>query len=191
MAPRSPNHREYGAFKRMLEQALLEIRLPAGIIDTENIVPGSIRPENCKLDATWDFRGSISAGGNQLNGGIGGGSTDDEVTEQQPNRNVAQVDSYTNPYKAPSTNEPKTTQENIVFLDALKRKISYTLPPVAKSLGQKVYVKRIDKDQTKICRVLTYQDDKLDDTDGVELGVGQAVILIASSEQWHVFSKLN
>ena len=42
MAPRSLNRREYGQFKRMLEQALLEIRLPAGIVDTDNIVPGAV-----------------------------------------------------------------------------------------------------------------------------------------------------
>ena len=112
----------------MLEQALLEIRLPSGIVDTNNIVPGAIRPNNCKLDATWNF------------------------------------------------------------MNALKQTVTLILPIASKNIGRKIYVKRVDKDQTNLCRVLTTVAGKLDGTDGVELNVQESVILIASFTQWHVFS---
>ena len=83
------------------------------------------------------------------------------------------------------------SDEDVVYLDARRRKVIYTLPPVSKSLGRKVYVKRIDQDANNICRVVTNQDDKIDGTDGVVLTAGQAVILIASKDQWHVFAKLH
>lgn len=63
MPPRSLNRREYGEFKQMLEQALTEIRLPSGIVDSDNIIPGSVRPENCNLAATWNFSGNVSSNG--------------------------------------------------------------------------------------------------------------------------------
>ena len=190
MAPRSLNRREYGEFKRMLEQALLEIRLPAGIVDTDNIVPGSIRPENCAMSASWDFRGIVSADGNVLSGGSSNLSKTAQPVDQTNQRKVS-VDNYSQSYTEPETPKENDVDEIVVFLDALRRKIIYTLPPVSKSFGKKVYVKRTDKDTSRICRILTYENDKLDDTDGLELGVGQAVVLIASSEQWHVFSLLS
>ena len=179
MPPRSLNRREYGEFKRMLEQALLEIRLPAGIVDSENIIPGSIRPQNCKMDANWNFTGNVSGGGIK----VGGFS---QTTTEQPS--IA-VSNYSDSETSSTTSEPQDSKEDIVFLNALKRKVIYTLPPVSKNVGRKMHIKRIDKDTTKICRILTYEDDKIDDTDRVELGAQQAVIVIASSTQWHVFAK--
>jgi len=190
MSPRSLNRREYGEFKRMLEQALLEIRLPSGIVDTDNIVPGSIRPENCKLDASWNFKGIVSADGNVLSGAASVNETT-EASDTEATQGSIAVSNYSDTYTEPEINGTSTVAESVVFLDALRRKIIYTLPPVAKNFKKKVYVKRIDKDQTKICRIMTYEDDKLDDTDGLELGVGQAVVLIASADQWHVFSLLS
>ena len=177
MPPRSLNRREYGEFKQMLEQALLEVRLPTGIVDTDNIIPGSIRPQNCKMDASWNFRGNVSAGGRLLNSlpieeseTETVSSTVNEVVEVNDRASVGTADIY--------------------FLNALKRTVTLILPPVSNNVGRKIYVKRVDKDQSKICRVLTYASDKLDDTDGVELNSQEAVILIASSKQWHVFSRL-
>mgnify|MGYP003647174309 CR=1 FL=1 len=161
----------------MLEQALLEVRLPTGIVDTDNIIPGSIRPQNCKMDASWNFRGNVSAGGRLLNSlpieeseTETVSSTVNEVVEVNDRASVGTADIY--------------------FLNALKRTVTLILPPVSNNVGRKIYVKRVDKDQSKICRVLTYASDKLDDTDGVELNSQEAVILIASSKQWHVFSRL-
>tara|TARA_R100001126_G_C4725599_1_gene101347 strand:+ start:33 stop:317 length:285 start_codon:yes stop_codon:yes gene_type:complete len=91
----------------------------------------------------------------------------------------------------PQQVEDVDSEEEVIYLDALRRKVIYTLPAVAKSKGRKMYIKRIDKDPNNICRVVTRKDDKVDGTDGIVLTEGQAVILIASSEQWHVFAKLN
>tara|TARA_R100001594_G_scaffold121185_1_gene156972 strand:- start:1186 stop:1707 length:522 start_codon:yes stop_codon:yes gene_type:complete len=169
----------------MLEEALLEVSLPAGIIDNDHIVPGSITPESCQLDADWDFTGGRfdSAILSALN--ISTDTQDAQTPNSIATSSYGDTSSYT-----PTKTEDVEQSEEVIFLDALKRKVIYTLPPVAESVGRKMYIKRTDKDENNICRVLTYKDDKLDDTDGIELDAGQAVILIASSKQWHVFSFL-
>ena len=187
MPPRSLNRREYGEFKRMLEQALLEIRLPSGIVDADNIIPGSIRPQNCKLDAAWDFNGSLSVDGVQI------GLPDEFDSDLSANETLEPED--------PGKNAENIVNEvvevdgrahvgtaDIYFLDALKRTVTLTLPVATKNIGRKIYVKRIDKNQSNICRVLSNIPCNLDDTNGVELNVQESVILIASSTQWHVFS---
>ena len=193
MAPSSLNRREYVAFKKMLESALLEITLPAGIIDTEHIIPGSIRPSNLKMDAEWVFQGGLenSSAGYQTR------TQEQEQLNRQPSAAVSSTDYYgsattsTTRQTVSSNASTAGSDEDVVYLDARRRKVIYTLPPVSKSLGRKVYVKRIDQDANNICRVVTNQDDKIDGTDGVVLTEGQAVILIASKDQWHVFAKLH
>ena len=161
----------------MLEQALLEVRLPAGIVDTDNIIPGSIRPQNCKMDASWNFKGNVSAGGQLLN------SLQNEETgpeKQNASNTVNEV---------VEVNDRATVgTADIYFLNALKQTVTLTLPIASKNIGRKIYVKRVDKDQTKLCRVLTAVAGRLDGTDGIELNVQESVILIASPTQWHVFS---
>ena len=195
MAPSSLNRREYVAFKKMLESALLEITLPAGIIDTEHIIPGSIRPSNLKMDAEWVFQGALenTSGGYQVR------TQQEETFNRQPSAAVSSTDGYGSSSTSTTTTRQTVSSsastagsdEDVIYLDARRRKVIYTLPSVSESLGRKVYVKRIDQDANNICRVVTDQDDKIDGTDGVVLTAGQAVILIASKDQWHVFAKLN
>ena len=161
----------------MLEKALSEVRLPAGIIDTDNIIPGSIRPSNCKLDASWDFTGSISANGSTL--GAEAVPDEEEDVESDVVNEVVEV------------NDRATVgTADIYFLNALKQTVTLTLPVASKNIGRKIYVKRVDEDQGKICRVLTTAGDKLDGEEGTELNPQESVILIASSTQWHVFSSV-
>jgi len=54
-----------------------------------------------------------------------------------------------------------------------------------------LYIKRIDKVTSNICRISASGSDKVDGEDRIDLTSQQAVILIASSSQWHVFSKLD
>lgn len=176
MPPRSLNRREYGEFKQMLEQALLEVRLPAGIVDTNNIVPGAIRPNNCKLDAAWNFRGTLSAGGTVLNNL----STKKEAPDEAAINAAA---------TATATETTTVGDEDIFFLNALKRKVLLTLPRASKNLGRKIYVKRVDSDASMICRIETTGNDKIDDDDRITLTARQGFILIASSDRWHIFAK--
>jgi hypothetical protein len=143
MPSRSLNRREYGEFKQMLEQALLEIRLPSGIVDTNNIVPGAIRPNNCKLDATWNFRGTVSAGGTVLNNLSTQADAGPEVKNASNTVNeVVEVNGRANVGTA-----------DIYFMNALKQTVTLILPIASKNIGRKIYVKRVDKDQTNLCRV--------------------------------------
>jgi len=162
----------------MLEQALTEIRLPSGIVDADNIIPGSIRPQNCNMAATWNFGGGVTSNGVLLGNPINITTEETQTVSSTVNEVVEVNDRAT------------VGTADIYFLNALKQTVTLILPPVSNNVGRKIYVKRVDKDQSKICRVLTYASDKLDDTDGVELNSQEAVILIASSKQWHVFSRL-
>jgi hypothetical protein len=176
MPPRSLNRRESGEFKQMLEQALTEIRLPSGIVDSDNIVPGSVRPENCNLAATWNFSGNVSSNGVLLGFSVSPSTEENQTTSTKTNE-VVEVDS-----------RAFVGTADIYFLNALRQTVTLILPVAAQNTGRKIYVKRIDKNTSGICRVLTAPGDTLDDTDGVELNVQESVILIASSTQWHVFS---
>jgi len=160
----------------MLEQALTEIRLPSGIVDADNIIPGSIRPQNCKMDATWNFSGGVTSNGALLGNPINVRTEEPETPSNTVNEVVEVND------------RAIVGTADIYFLNALKRTVTLILPVASKNIGRKIYVKRVDKDQTKLCRVLTAVAGKLDGTDGVELNVQESVILIASSTQWHVFS---
>ena len=177
MTQRLLNRRQYGEFKQMLEQALLEIRLPAGIVDTDHIVPNSIRPSNCKLDASWDFVGSISANGSSL----GNDTNVEEPDEQTQNvfEEVVEVDG-----------RALVGTANIYFLNALNRTVTLKLGQPSKNVGRKLFIKRVDSNKTGICRILAAESGDLDGTDGIELGTLESVILIASSTQWHIFSRI-
>ena len=187
MPVNSPSRREYVQFKRMLEQALLEVPLPAGIIDTDHIVPGAIRPENCKLDAQWEFQSNnFQRAPRPL------ASTTTTTASQEPNK--ISVDSYggTSSYSVenePVEEEEPESVEKVVFLDAVRRKVIFTLPSAAKNSGVRVYVKRTDSDTNQICRIETFQDDKIDEDDRITLAALEAVILIADSGKWHLLSR--
>ena len=188
MSPRSLNRREYGEFKRMLEQALLEIRLPAGIVDTDNIVPGAVRPENCKLDANWDFRGILSSSGSTLSGS----SPRTTQTAQQDTTSTTDrgpINSYDDSSAESASVQEQTTEDEYIFLSALLRKVIYTLPPASKNTGKKIHVKRTDSDTTKICRIETFQDDKIDEDDRITLAALEAVIVFAQADKWHILCR--
>ena len=155
MAMSALNRREYGKFKQMLEKALVEIRLPAGIVDTENIRQGCIRPENCNLDAEWDLPGT-------------GGSSSSQ-----------QIDS------------PKVATRNkiVIFLDVSKRQSAYTLPPALNTPNIMFYIKRVDQDLSKTCRIETFEDDKIDNEERIIMSVHEAVILVAAFDKWHILSR--
>ena len=178
MSQFSQNPREYIHFKQMLERALSEGRLPAGIVDSNHIVPGSIRPQDCNMDANWNFRGSISSNGLQL--GAQPVKTEVQFSE---NQNIAEITGRHHVSRFEDT--------DIFFLDSKHKPTTLLLPFAKSSPGRKLYIKRVDKVVGNICRVLATGNDKVDGTDGVELQSTQAVILIASSSQWHVFSKLD
>ncbi len=179
MPVRSLNRRQLGEFKRMLEIALSEVIIPSGIIDTNHIRPGAVRPENCKMDASWNFKGNVSAGGKTLN----------QVTlpapvvrETKTNRNIQELNSSADLLKYPNT--------DIFFLDALRDKVIVNLPPASKNVGRKMYFKRVDQLQGSICRIITTGDDTLDGTLGIELGPMKSVIIVASSTNWFVLSSI-
>lgn len=189
MPPNSQSRREYVQFKRMLEQALLEVPLPAGIIDTDQIVPGAIRPENCKLDADWRFSSiqleTVPQGVASIN------STSTETTE--PNRLPVSSYGSTSSYTADETTGQAEagveSTEEVVFLNALVRKVVYTLPQAAKNPGLRLYVKRTDQDANQICRIETFQDDKIDYADRITLAALESVILFSDSGKWHILSR--
>ena len=188
MAMSALNRRQYAEFKRLLEKALLEIRLPAGIVDTDQIIPGCIRPENCDLDATWNFRGSVSLGSNMPK----------SISQEDEEENV-QGSLATGGYSGSTSNSGSTSasvnvgdnqsQELVVFLDAVRGDIIHTLPSAMKNNRLKAHIKRIDLNDRNICRIETFQDDKIDNEERIIMSVHEAVILIADSGKWHILSR--
>ena len=195
---------DYEEFKTMLEEALLEIPLPSGIIDSDQIIPGSIRPQDCKLDADWNFEGNISASGVSLGGrGPGGpGLAVSEIqseatgtTQNQGSLATSGSGSYgstnsSSTNTTPSLNQTSNgTSTEVVLLDALREKIIYTLPPAAKNPNKMLYVKRVDTQSRNICRIETFEDDKIDSEERIIMAVQEAVVLIAASGKWHILSR--
>jgi len=179
---RTLNRREYGEFKQMLLKALSEVRLPAGTVDSSSIIPGSIRPQHCVMSANWNFSGTVMSNGIPL-GSSGKNLIETQKEPNQENRNIAEIQG-----KRSCSNYPNV---DIFFLNAQQQDTTLLLPLAKPNSGRKLYIKRVDKVVGNICRVLATGNDKVDGTDGVELQSTQAVILIPSSSQWHVFSKLD
>jgi hypothetical protein len=189
MTARAVQRRQYAEFKQMLERALTEVVLPSGIIDTNNIKPNAVTPSNCKLDASWDFRGIVSAGGQKLN--TVETLIDDRISETNQEKQDAeeQKPSFVELHTKADLNQYPDTE--VFFLNCVRSQIVLTLPRAFEHQGRKLFFKRIDPATNNICRILCTAPDKVDGTDGVELGSQEAVILIASSKHWYVFSKLN
>ena len=178
---------ELAEFKSLLEQALQEVRLPSGIIDQDHIIPNSIGPDQCNLRSTWNFNSNLQAGSINIR------SLKRRVTKIESslgNNDSSQAASIKTNDVAEINRSASVGNEDIYFLDATKTKLILSLPAASKSVGRKLYIKRIDANKNQICRVLPFGADKVDDTDGVELNAKQAVILIASTKQWHVFSSI-
>ena len=177
------NRAQYAQFKQALEQALHEINIPSGIIEQNHIAPNSVNPSHCNLKAGWNFGANMRAGGTSVGSLKRRFDRLDERVVAVENtgsaENIVEIDTR---YKA--------GDEDIYFLDARINKVILSLPPVSKNIGRKIYIKRVDSNKNQICRVITQGKDKLDDTDGVELNAKEAVILIASTKQWYVFSRL-
>ena len=184
MPPRSLNRREYGEFKQMLQRALRDIRLPGGIIDSDHIVPGSINPTLCMMDANWEFRGRLTSNSIELDKIVSINRREVQELQSQQTTEKQNEEIIELRESAPASTE------DVYFLDARTNKTVLTLPLAAKNVGRKIYVKRIDQDTTKICRVVTSEKDTIDDASLIELTAKDALILIASSKQWHVFSNL-
>ena len=174
---------EFAHFKENLERALHEVRIPSGIIENNHLAPNSVHPSNCNLNARWNFGKNLTAGGTSLGSlkrqfdTLNKKVLNDENTTS--NSNIVEVDKRS-----------EVGEQDIYFLDAKCNKVILTLPPVSKNTGRKLYIKRIDSNKNEICRVITTGKDELDGTCGVELNAKEAVILIASTKQWYVFSRL-
>ena len=186
-----PTSQEYAEFKSMLEKALLEISFPAGIIDSEAISEGSIRPENCDLNASWTFSGNLFARNfvrkSEQNNTLRTTRPDDETEGLA----VSGSDSYVSPESesTPNVNDSNSSQSKTIFLDALKKTVIYTLPSSLKNSGQMLYVKRVDTQHRNICRIETFEDDKIDSEERIMMAVQEAVVLIAASGKWHILSR--
>ena len=189
MTAKAVQRRQYAEFKQMLERALNEVVLPSGIIDTNNIKPNAVTPNNCKLDASWEFGGIVSASGRRLN--TVDRLIDDRIAAADQEKQTVQeekqefVELFT---KADLNDYPDA---DVFFLNCARSEIVLRLPLASDNKGRKLFFKRIDPAKNNICRILCTAPDKLDGTDGVELGSQEAVLLIASSKHWYVFSKLN
>jgi|TARA_R100000329_G_scaffold151458_1_gene147696 hypothetical protein len=189
MTTRSVQRREYAEFKQMLERALSEIRLPPGIVDTDNIKQNAVTPSNCRLSASWEFSGLVSAGGRRLN--TVDKLVDDLITERDQEAQDQEQEKQLFVELENKADLNQYPDADVFFLNCVRSAITLRLPPASEHQGRKLFFKRIDPATNNICRILCTAPDKLDGTDGVELGSKQAVILIASSKHWYVFSKLN
>ena len=191
MAPRSLNPREYAEFKSMLEEALLEISLPAGCIEADSIEPGSIGPDKCNLRADWNFRGGVAINGKNVGKAYPSQVSQEQV--EQPQRQTTTRSNYGSNYTSPdvvvSDEGSDDGSTEVIFLDSLQRKVVYTLPPASKNSGKMLYVKRTDSQSANICRIETFQDDKIDDEERILLSAYESVVLIADSAKWHILSR--
>tara|TARA_R100001126_G_scaffold14134_1_gene6530 strand:- start:204 stop:866 length:663 start_codon:yes stop_codon:yes gene_type:complete len=191
MADGSLNGREYAQFKSMLEEALLEISLPAGCIEADSIEPGSISPDKCDMRADWKFQGLVSINGVNVSRSYPQPQT--VQTEQKTQQPTVSTSGYGNINTSTQTVVSENKSENngaeVVFLDSLQRKVVYTLPPASKNSGKMLYVKRTDSQSNNICRIETFEDDKIDDIERIMLSTHESVVLIADSAKWHILSR--
>tara|TARA_R110001599_G_scaffold337886_1_gene556585 strand:- start:1753 stop:2298 length:546 start_codon:yes stop_codon:yes gene_type:complete len=175
------SRQEFSQFKEILEKALHEVRLPSGIIENDHIAPNSVNPSHCDLKAKWSFGSNFSSGGTSV-------SLMKRKLDSLSSR-VLEAESSTESI-VETDQKIKVGKEDVYFLDATVNKVVLTLPSLSTNVGRKIYVKRMDSNKNQICRVITAGKDELDGTCGIELNSKEAVILIASSKQWHVFSRL-
>lgn len=175
------SRQEFSQFKEILEKALHEVRLPSGIIENDHIAPNSVNPSHCDLKAKWSFGSNFSSGGTSVSSIKRNlDSLNSRVLETENSTgSIVEID-----------RKAKVGEQDVYFLDATVNKVVLTLPSLSTNVGRKIHVKRIDSNKNQICRIITAGKDELDGTCGIELNSKEAVILIASSKQWHVFSRL-
>lgn len=190
MSFRSLDGREYAKFKSMLEEVLLDSGLPTGVVDADSISPGSIEPSSCNLSGNWDFRGKVSIRGRSV---LSSGSSRNIPKQKQDDvdqQDIVRTDSYGNTIPSQTNDATKTeASTEVVFLNSLHQKTIYTLPPASKNLGKMLYVKRTDVQAENICRVETFQDDKIDNEERLDMSIKESVMLVADSGHWHILSR--
>lgn len=161
---------QFEYFIEAMSAAFEDIDIPEGVIDGENIMDGSIRPEKVALGANWDFRGRVSASNlratlSRSNSGGGGGQSTLTI--------------YDDHVLGTAT---------IVLVDASKKIITVTLPPAASQKNREYTIKRIDDNSNSNVLLTTVEDDKLDLQTLITIPERGSLICVSSGTGWHILA---
>tara|TARA_R110000824_G_scaffold4220_7_gene20119 strand:+ start:217 stop:750 length:534 start_codon:yes stop_codon:yes gene_type:complete len=170
--PYTSNEEQFEYFMEAMTSAFENIAIPSGVIDGDNIIDGTIRPNKCALGAKWNFRGGVSAP--NIRGGGGA----------QPNREM-------NPFRMKSTRifaDYVLGDAPIVLADATRKVINITLPPAAAQTSRLYIVKRLDDIANSSVRLNTVGNDKIDAETLISLPERGSLVFFSSGLGWHIIA---
>jgi len=170
--PYTSNEEQFEYFMEAMTSAFENIAIPSGVIDGENIIDGTIRPNKCALGAKWNFRGSVSAPNIRPAG-------------------AAQQEREINPFRMKSTrifDDHILGETPIVLADATRKVINITLPPAAAQASRIYIVKRLDDVQNSSVRLKTSGNDKIDAQTLISVPERGGIVFFSSGLGWHIIA---
>lgn len=165
---------QFEFFTEAVSAALEVADIPSGVINGDNIEDGSILPENCALDASWDFSGGISSPGlSRMEAGRA-------VTQPQPQTYKLSI--------AETSDNHALGNKSVLLANAQKKSISILLPPASKNKEKTYFIKRVDDNKQTACVVIPTRGDKVDLVTSISIPERGCIMCISSGEDWHILS---
>ena len=175
--PYTSSDEQFEHFTEALSAAFHAVVIPSGVIDGENIVDGSIRPEKCELNTNWDFGGRVTAQ-NVRASGSGGSKTDLSAITLNPLRL-----STTKVYDHYDVGE-----HTIVLVDTSQKVVVLTLPLAAEHKDEVYIIKRVDDSKQTGCTLVPTTGDKIDLVTYVDIPERGSLICVSSGTGWHILA---
>jgi hypothetical protein len=165
---------QFEFFTEAVSAALEVADIPSGVISGSNIADGSILPENCALDAGWDFSGGISS---------------PEISRMRASQSAQRTRSRGSDFVIVETaDNHKLGKESLLIANAQKKSITIVLPPAAQNEKKTYYIKRADDNKQTVCVVVPTRGDKIDLVTSISIPARGCILCVSSGENWYILS---
>lgn len=165
---------QFGFFTEAVSAALSVADIPLGVIGGDHIADGSIQPENCALDASWDFSGGISSPSLSMANSAASAALSRSARYSLSTRIVY--------------DHHKLGGESVLLVNANKKVLNVTLPPAGSSKNRVYFIKRVDDNKQSDCTVVPARGDKIDFVTSISVPERGCIMCISSGEDWHILS---
>tara|TARA_R110000824_G_scaffold152177_3_gene323338 strand:+ start:28877 stop:29410 length:534 start_codon:yes stop_codon:yes gene_type:complete len=170
--PFTSDEEQFGYFIEAMSEAFEDVDIPDGVIDGENIMDGTIRPEKVALDANWEFSGRVESPNLRAVISRSAGTRAGSNTQ----RIIVIYDDHV------------LAGHTIVLADAMKKIITVTLPLASTKVGTTYTIKRLDDNNASSVRLQTSGDDKLDQQTLISIPERGSLMIIAFGIGWHILA---
>tara|TARA_R110000824_G_scaffold84582_7_gene210894 strand:- start:7494 stop:8039 length:546 start_codon:yes stop_codon:yes gene_type:complete len=173
--PYTMDEEQFEFFTEAVETALEFVDIPEGAIDGESIASGSITPDKCNLETSWEFTGDVSSPSiRSPTAGV------DRKVQEAIKKQTLRITKVSRHHKL--------SDESVVLVNAHKKAVSIALPPASDNENRVYHVKRVDDNTQSSCVLVPARGDKIDLVASISIPERGCITCISSGDGWHVLS---